>query len=384
MNILFVTPDCPYPPQKSGGIHTVFNLVKSNTKYDIDLIYYGDEDVEARSELERLNIFNSISYVPAKRREGILGRMASILRHKPYAQYRFDFSDFSKLADYDLVVFDQFASEPLAQKDLAKRQICFVLDSMPRYFERKSAVSGGFISSLYYRLQSSFAKKEEKRTIGHIEKLMFVSEEDASYSASLYHENCKCRAIAMGVDSTEGVTPLDLGKSIVFTGVMDYAPNEDAALFYLKDVFPYVRKQHPDVTLYLVGKNPTERLTAVCQTQDEVVLTGFVESVIAYILGATVYVSPLRFGTGVKNKVLEAMSCRVPMVLSGVSAEGIPECKPDANCLMADTTEDWIKQTCRLLEDGAERERLVRGVAATFGANRSWADALDTLVQPLD
>ena len=384
MNILLVTPDCPYPPQKSGGIHTVFNLAKVNTKYEIDLLYYGDEDAEACSELERLRIFNTISYVPAKRREGILGRIGSILKRKPYAQYRFDFNCFHKLGDYDLVIFDQFSSEPLAQRGLADRQICFVLDSMPRFFERKSAVSGGFIPSLYYRLQSSFAQKEEERTIKHIEKLVFVSEEDASYSAKLHRVEGKCQAISMGVDSMEGVTPLNLGKSIVFTGVMDYSPNEDAALFFLKDVFPRILKQYPDVTLYLVGKNPTERLVAACQGREAVVLTGFVESVIAYILGATVYVSPLRFGTGVKNKVLEAMTCRAPMVLSDISAEGIPECTPDVNCLMADSAEDWVKQTCRLLGDGRERERLIRGLDATFGANRSWADALDSLVCPLD
>ena len=384
MNILFVTPDCPFPPQKSGGIHTLFNLVKANTKHDIDLLYYGDENLEGCVELERLNIFNSISYAPAKKRDGIFGRLSSIFKRKPYAQYRFDFSGFCKFEGYDLVVFDQFSSEPLAQRDLANRQICFVLDSMPRYFERKSSVSGGFFSCLYYRLQSSFAKNEEERTIEHIEKLVFVSEEDASYSASLYRVEDKCKAISMGVDSTECVSPLNLGTSIVFTGVMDYAPNEDGALFFLKEVFPYVLKRHPDVTLYLVGKNPTERLVAACQRQESVVLTGFVESVIAYILGATVYVSPLRFGTGVKNKVLEAMSCRVPMVLSDISAEGIPECCPDTNCLMADSAEDWIEQTCRLLADSSERERLVMGVKATFGTNRSWADAFDSLVQPLD
>lgn len=384
MNILFVTPDCPYPPQKSGGIHTLFNLVKANTRYDIDLLYYGDENSEACFELERLKIFNSITYSPAIKRDGFFGRLASIFKRMPYAQYRFDFNGFDKFKGYDLVVFDQFSSESLAQRDLADRQICFVLDSMPRYFERKSSVSDGLISSLYYRLQSSFAKKEEERTIEHIEKLVFVSEEDASYSVGLYHVEGKCQAISMGVDSTEGVAPLDLGASIVFTGVMDYAPNEDAALFFLKDVFPYVLKQHPDATLYLVGKNPTERLVAACQGKDSVVLTGFVESVIAYILGATVYVSPLRFGTGVKNKVLEAMNCRAPMVLSDVSVEGIPECIPDFNCLMAGSAEDWIEQTCRLLSDNSERERLTRGVEATFGANRSWSDALDSLVQPLD
>lgn len=384
MKILFVTPDCPYPPQKSGGIHTLFNLVKANTKYDIDLLYYGDENLEARVELERLNIFNAISYAPVNKREGIFGRLSSIIKRKPYAQYRFDFSGFCNIEGYDLVIFDQFSSEPLAQRDLADRQICFVLDSMPLYFERKASVSGGLISSLYYRLQSSFAKKEEERTIEHIEKLVFVSEEDAAYSVGLYRVEGKCQAISMGVDSTEGVAPLDLGTSIVFSGVMDYAPNEDAALFFLKDVFPCVLQKHPDATLYLVGKNPTERLVTACQGQDSVILTGFVESVIAYILGATVYVSPLRFGTGVKNKVLEAMSCRVPMVLSDVSVEGIPECSPDTNCLMADSAEDWIEQTCRLLSDNSERERLTRGVEATFGANRSWADALDSLVQPLD
>lgn len=57
MNILLITPDCPYPPEKSGGIRTIFNLMSANTTHKIDLLYYNEKDTSAESELEKLMLF---------------------------------------------------------------------------------------------------------------------------------------------------------------------------------------------------------------------------------------------------------------------------------------------------------------------------------------
>lgn len=211
-------------------------------------------------------------------------------------------------------------------------------------------------------------------------KIMFVSQEDARYSQTLYKNQGACGFIDLGVDDVAEIVPKELGRSLVFTGVMDYAPNEDAMSFFIKEVFPILKQAYADLTLYVVGKNPSESLLRLSQNEPSIHVTGYVESVYPYILGATVYISPLRYGTGVKNKVLEAMNCCKASVFSPISIEAIPEVKPNINCLIAESAEEWVASVSSLLDDPDKRRVLERNLANSAVTERSWAKALDELV----
>ena len=106
-----------------------------------------------------------------------------------------------------------------------------------------------------------------------------------------------------------------------FLGVMDYGPNEDAAIYFTRDIFPKLRKIIPSCTLTLAGKNPSKDLLEL--QSENVIVTGFVDDMIQTITKSSIYISPLRYGSGTKNKILEAMAAGMPVMLSSVSREGI-------------------------------------------------------------
>lgn len=297
-----------------------------------------------------------------------------------YAQFQYSHVEVPSRDEYDVVVYDQFPSEVLTGRTNKTRQICLVHDSMPLYFKRKADSSVGIVNKLYYNLQSRYAVRMERSVLRIIDKLVFVSSEDSEFSKHILAESEKCAYIDLGIDSPSEYSSLKLGKAIVFTGVMDYAPNEDAAIYFINEIYPAVKRRFPDVSMYLVGKNPTPRLLEASKGVKDVIVTGYVDSVYPYILGATVYVSPLRFGTGVKNKVLEAMKCCAPSVFSRVSIEAIPEVIPGENCFVASTTDEWIERVSTLLGDAAIRDSFRDNLNQVFDGRRSWTAALERLL----
>ncbi len=131
--------------------------------------------------------------------------------------------------------------------------------------------------------------------------------------------------VSIGVDHMywKRKEPHASGSRIVFTGVMDYAPNVDAAVYLIEKVLPNLRKAIPDIEVFIVGRDPTERIMAYGRDIAEVTVTGYVDDVRPYLEASTVAAVPMRFGSGVQNKVLEMMAMEVPVVTMPIVAKGI-------------------------------------------------------------
>ena len=102
---------------------------------------------------------------------------------------------------------------------------------------------------------------------------------------------------------------------------MSFQPNIDAALFLAQEVFPAIRREHPDAELRFVGRNPGPRILAMAQRG--IVVTGGVSNMLPHLHEATVYVAPHFTGAGTRTKLLEAMAAGLPIVTTTVGIEGI-------------------------------------------------------------
>lgn len=116
--------------------------------------------------------------------------------------------------------------------------------------------------------------------------------------------------------------PGDAPPTVVFSGGMDYLPNQDGVRWFIESVLPELKQLLPRAKLVVVGKNPPPSLTALAKP-NEIEVTGRVEDVRPYVRAADVMVVPLRIGGGTRLKILEALSMGVPIVSTPVGAEGI-------------------------------------------------------------
>jgi GT2 family glycosyltransferase len=112
-------------------------------------------------------------------------------------------------------------------------------------------------------------------------------------------------------------------KNLLFVGGFDHAPNEDAVLWFYENAFPEIAGEYPDIIWYIVGSNPTKKLLSI--HDEHVVLTGYVteEQLKHYYNTCRICIAPLRFGAGVKGKVIEAAYYQTPMITTNIGAEGI-------------------------------------------------------------
>ena len=172
------------------------------------------------------------------------------------------------------------------------------------------------------------------------------------------------------------------GARIVFVAGFAHPPNVDAAQWFVREVFPRVRKARPDVRLALVGSNPTDEVKALAS--DEVEVTGWIssEDLQARYDGARVAVVPLRFGAGVKLKVVEALNEGAPLVTTPVGAQGLPGLTDVA--AVRETPEAFAEATLRLLNASdddwlAASRQGVAFVQSRFGRS-AMRQALETAI----
>lgn len=171
--------------------------------------------------------------------------------------------------------------------------------------------------------------------------------------------NAKSWVIPNGVDMPTASASREKENAepvLVFVGLMSYAPNEDAALFFAQRVLPLIQRDFPAVKFLIVGKDPA---SSVRQLHDgkSVFVTGTVPDVADYLRNSSVVVTPIRFGGGTRIKILEALAYRKAVVSTTKGAEGI-EVQSGKNLLLADSPEDLAKACTLLLRDGALRNRL--------------------------
>jgi sugar transferase (PEP-CTERM/EpsH1 system associated) len=167
--------------------------------------------------------------------------------------------------------------------------------------------------------------------------------------------------------------------TLVFSGAMDWMPNEDAMVYFIKRIWPRIRMQIPNASLCVVGRNPSRALLELAASHQGIEITGIVEDIRPFVHRAAVYVVPLRIGGGTRLKIFEAMAMGKAVVSTTIGAEGLPV-HPGQDILISDDPEEFADTTIRLLGDPVRREELGRTARELVNRTYSW----DAVVQPFE
>jgi glycosyltransferase involved in cell wall biosynthesis len=171
-------------------------------------------------------------------------------------------------------------------------------------------------------------------------------------------------------------TPRD-PATIIFTGKMSYHANTAAALDLTTQVMPHVWQQRPDAKLALVGKDPPAKLLALAG-DPRIAVTGTVADLRPYLAQATVAVSPIRYGVGIQNKVLEAMAMATPVVSTPQATTAL-QTQAGQDLLVADTAQDIAESILALLADGELRRRIGQAGRRYVETYHNWITIVEKL-----
>jgi glycosyltransferase involved in cell wall biosynthesis len=212
----------------------------------------------------------------------------------------------------------------------------------------------------------------EARVSMQTQLTLAVSEVDRTLLGTLA-PGARVRAIPTGVDPMYFAPN---GKSeapakLVFTGSMDWYPNEDAIIHFSDAILPTIRREIPEATLTVVGRNPTARLRGAAAAA-RIRVTGTVDDVRPYVSEAAVYVVPLRIGGGTRLKIFEALAMGKAVVSTRVGAEGLP-LEPGVHFLRADEPADFARAVISLLRDPGRRKALATAGRRLIEERFSWS-----------
>ena len=183
-------------------------------------------------------------------------------------------------------------------------------------------------------------------------------------------------AIPTGVDTDffePGTEPPE-DNTLIFTGAMDWLPNEDAIIFFAEEILHRLQAIIPSVSLTVVGRNPSRRLLERTRRYREVSIVGRVEDIRPYVHRHAVYIIPLRIGGGTRIKAYEAMAMAKPIVSTRIGVEGLPVRDAD-HLVLADHPDDFAAAVARLLKDHAARIALGARARAFVKTHASWHHA---------
>jgi glycosyltransferase involved in cell wall biosynthesis len=145
-------------------------------------------------------------------------------------------------------------------------------------------------------------------------------------------------------------------QEVLFVGGFNHHPNQDGLLWFAETIWPRVRDAVPGADLVVVGSNPPAEIVALGRRRG-ITVRGYVPQTSPYLDHAAVSVAPLRFGAGMKGKVIEAMASGVPVVTTSVGAQGI-KAVPGEHLFIADEPDDFARALIALLQDADRCERV--------------------------
>jgi sugar transferase (PEP-CTERM/EpsH1 system associated) len=336
MRIMFLAHRLPYPPDKGDKIRSSWELRSLAEKHQVDLFCFYDQPGD-KKHIETIAMYCDRCCVEKIRWLGSrLRSLAALFGGRPFSTSYF-YSDRMtqhvrealRSRQYDVILV---FSSSMAQYAEGLQHIPRILDMVDvdsDKWAQYARSSKGPVSWLW-KAEARRLAEYERRIVKEFTTTLLCTEREAAI--------LKKTAGNQGIDVLPNVIDLAYFNPdtvlvpdeiatwkpyVVFTGAMDYRPNVDAALYFVRDIFPFIRKELPELRFVIAGSNPVRAIRRLA-TDDTVRVTGTVTDIRPYLRGAVAAVLPMRISRGIQNKILEALAMGLPVITSSGAAAALP------------------------------------------------------------
>jgi sugar transferase (PEP-CTERM/EpsH1 system associated) len=395
LKILWVKVGGLVPLDTGGKIRSYHILRELSRRHDVSFFTsYAEHRDDVHGELDR--VFARVIRYPLRMpRARSFGHIAHYARGffstQPHQFMRYRSSQatlgLQRLLEkekFDVVVCDFLAAAEMIPWHLPVPKVLFTHNVEALIWKRQCAVERNPLwKAISWREYRTIARAEN-RYLTLADHVLTVSDADRDFFTRII-EPAKITVIPTGVDLDffQPAAGQEQPHNLVFTGSMDYLPNEDGICYFVEQILPRVRSQLPKVTLTVVGRHPSPRVQRLAATTPGVEVTGGVEDIRPYVQRGSVYVVPLRVGSGTRLKIFEAMAMGKAVVSTTVGAEGLPV-QSGKDILLADTPEAFANAVVRLLGDSALRADLGRAARELVVQKHSWASVAQDFESTLE
>jgi len=366
MKILLLTPFIPYPPKAANKVRAFSWLRYLSRKYEISLVSFIEREEQKEYLNELGNYCAQILTVIRKPKSGFLYRPINLFQRFPYFMVEhFKSIDMQETIrrllqknKFDLVHVSTLAMAQYAGDIKGTAKILDAIDCHTRNYLQQWQFPTGLKNRILSFIDWFKMRGYELKTHSKFNKTILANPMDKEFMLRLC-PRLNIEVIPYGVD-LEYFSPQQKEEefpSLIFTGLMGYPPNNDAMVNFCSRTLPLIEEEYAGIKLYIVGGNVSLKLKKIAGIKKNIILTDFQEDIRPFMSKATIFICPLRLGTGVKTKVLEAMAMAKSIVSSSISVEGI-NAVSEKDILIADRPEEFANAVIRLLKNKDLRDNL--------------------------
>jgi len=381
MKLLWAGPGFLHPTTRGGQIRTLGMLRQMHSRHEIHYVALAHPEDE---EGPRRALEYSSRAFPVEHRTtpktspkfawelvgGLLSPLpVSISRWRSDAMRR-KIAQLMQEESYDAVVCDFLVAAINFER--LDHAVLFQHNVESMIWQRSAATATNPARRIYFGLQASRMLAFERDVCRRAARVIAVSEDDRASMKRMF--GVEAAAVPTGVDLEYFRPPAEnVQKShgLVFVGSMDWMPNIDGVLWFIREVLPLIRALRNDLPVTIVGRTPPQNVLALAESDPHLHVTGSVPDVRPYFWGAAASVVPLRIGGGTRLKIYEAMAAGAPVVSTTIGAEGL-EVADGATIALADTPQDFARRCVELVEDTGLSQRMSQAARKLVEERFSW------------
>lgn len=385
MRIVWLKTELLHPIDKGGKIRTYQMLRELRREHEVTYLTLDDGQA-APDALERASEYaHEVIRIPfrqsPKRTPRFYAELArNVVSPLPFAiakyrspEMRAAIRSLLQRGEADVLVCDFLFPSINVDRDIPCPTVLFQHNVEAAIWARHAQVASHPLKKMYFGEQWRRMRSFEGAECRRFDHVVAVSLEDEETFRRDYGVQ-QVSNVPTGVDTDyfrRSRTREPRPNSLVFTGSMDWLPNEDAITFFAREVLPLVRAQVPDVTVTVVGRNPPAHIRALAAETPGIRVTGSVPDVRPYLEEASAFIVPIRIGGGTRLKIYEAMAMELPVVSTTIGAEGLP-LRPGVDAMIADEPAAFASAVVSVLRDPAQASFIGRNAAERVRREFSW------------
>lgn len=366
----------PFPLEKGDKLRSYYQIKELEKKYDVHLIALSDKKVADESVEELINFCatTTIYNLP------LIGRLfhsfMALLGKKPIqVGYFYNRSVATKiqhqlrLIQPDLILTQLVRTTEYTKNYFNCPKVLDYMDAFSKGIERRVDDAPWYLK-WFFRMESKRLKQYERSVFDYFDKHLIISDQDKRYIFHPDKDKIQC--------VPNGIAPFFFEKlsvekkyDFVFVGNMNYAPNVKAVLYIIKEILP----DFPDTLFLVAGADPHAKIIKASQQNKQVVVSGWVDDIREAYLSAHVFLAPMKSGTGMQNKLLEAMALGLPCVTTSLANNAIKATNKES-IMVCDTTEETKVILKELLANEQLRSQIGESGREFVRQQYSWENIL--------
>lgn len=353
MKVAVLLTRIPFPLMKGDKLRAYYQIKELAKQHEVYLfcLNYKDEEEKAKEELlkycktihiEKLNLFSSLlrvcfsvfSFLPFQ----------TAYYNSPKAKKHF--KSFVEKNNIELCYFQFVRLAPFAKK-INKKKVLDFQDTLSVNMKRR-ADNSGLLERLLFSIEAKRLARYESKMFEVFDALTIITDADRKLLKSPRKE--EVHIIPNGVAESYFTYPQPKEKpyDLLFSGAMSYAPNIDAAEYLIKEIMPLVWEKKPNVKIAIAGGGAPISLQK--EANERIIMPGWVDDMKEYYSQTKIFIAPMRIGTGLQNKLLEAMAMNVACVTSPLANQAL-KAKDKEEILIANTTKEYADYVIELLDN---------------------------------